>query len=149
MLNVKHFERCFRGRAWTGAAKPGTCTGASLGSDLNGINFSVSHWLSSSLRSSALGLVMSLYFFGRRFLTLGSYRQGRFSRSTGTMSGDSRRFPTCCHEVGALGGTHKVKLGKKRSKTNGVKLGEMTFGLWLSPSAFPSHPRASTFALLL
>ena len=59
---------------------------ASLGSDLNGINFSVSHWLSSSLRSSALGLVMSLYFFGRRFLTLGSYRQGRFGRSTNVVN---------------------------------------------------------------
>ena len=57
-----------------------------LGSDLNGINFSVSHWLSSSLRSSALGLVMSLYFFGRRFLTLGSYRQGRFGRSTNVVN---------------------------------------------------------------
>ena len=55
-------------------------------SDANGINFSVSHWLSSSLRSSALGLVMSLYFFGRRFLTLGSYRQGRFGRSTNVVN---------------------------------------------------------------
>ena len=76
--------------AWNKNKVPGGASlgseGASLGSDLNGINFSVSHWLSSSLRSSVLGLVMSLYFFGRRFLTLGSYRQGRFGRSTNVVN---------------------------------------------------------------
>ena len=31
-----------------------------------------------------------------------------------------------------LGDNHKVKLGKKRSKTNGVKLSKMASGLWVS-----------------
>ena len=30
---------------------------------------------------------------------------------------------------------HKVKLGRKPSKTNGIKLGEMASGLWVSPGA--------------
>jgi len=31
-----------------------------------------------------------------------------------------------------FGDNHKVKLGKKRSKTNSVKLGGMASGLWVS-----------------
>ena len=31
-----------------------------------------------------------------------------------------------------FGDNHKVKLGKKHSKTNGVKLSKMASGLWLS-----------------
>ena len=34
--------------------------------------------------------------------------------------------------VAQFGDNHKVKLGKKRSKTNSVKLGGMASGLWVS-----------------
>ena len=34
-----------------------------------------------------------------------------------------------------FGDNHKVKLGRKRSKTNGVKLGGMASGWWVSPGA--------------
>ena len=34
-----------------------------------------------------------------------------------------------------FGDNHKVKLGRKRSKTNDVELGEMASGLWVSPGA--------------
>ena len=36
-----------------------------------------------------------------------------------------------------FGDNHKVKLGKKRSKTNGVKLSKMASGLWVSLRYFP------------
>ena len=39
------------------------------------------------------------------------------------------------NSLGQFGDNHKVKLGKKRSKTNGVELGEMASGLWVSPGA--------------
>ena len=39
--------------------------------------------------------------------------------------------------VGQFGDNHKVKLGKKRSKTNGVKLSKMASGLWVSLRYFP------------
>ena len=34
--------------------------------------------------------------------------------------------------VRQFGDNHKVKLGKNRSKTNGVKLSKMASGLWVS-----------------
>ena len=36
-----------------------------------------------------------------------------------------------------FGDNHKVKLGKNRSKTNGVKLSKMASGLWVSLRYFP------------
>ena len=36
---------------------------------------------------------------------------------------------------GKFGDNHKVKLGKKRSKTNGVKLSKMASNLWVSLGA--------------
>ena len=38
---------------------------------------------------------------------------------------------------GQFGDNHKVKLGKNRSKTNGVKLSKMASGLWVSLRYFP------------
>ena len=40
---------------------------------------------------------------------------------------------------GLFGDNHKVKLGKNRSKTNGVKLSKMASGLWVSPGAIPDR----------
>ena len=45
--------------------------------------------------------------------------------------------------VGQFGDNHKGKLGRKRSKTNGIKLGDMASGLWVSwvsPSAARQVP---------
>ena len=39
-----------------------------------------------------------------------------------------------------FGDNHKVRLGKKRSKTNGVELGKVASGLWVYPGAI-SLPR--------
>ena len=39
-----------------------------------------------------------------------------------------------------FGDNHKVKLGRKRSKTNGVKLGGMASGWWVSPGAPRCYP---------
>ena len=39
--------------------------------------------------------------------------------------------------LGQFGDNHKVKLGKNRSKTNGVKLSKMASGLWVSLRYFP------------
>ena len=38
-----------------------------------------------------------------------------------------------------FGDNHKVKIGKKRSKTNGVKLSKMASGLWVSLRYFPDE----------
>ena len=42
-----------------------------------------------------------------------------------------------CDTVRQFGDNHKVKLGKNRSKTNGVKLSKMASGLWVSLRYFP------------
>ena len=47
------------------------------------------------------------------------------------------------------GDNHKVELSKKRSKTNGIKMGEMDSGLWVSaasPFLCPQLFHASTDA---
>ena len=51
-----------------------------------------------------------------------------------------RRVKKVIRIIGARTGTkfgdnHKVKLGKKRSKTNGVKLSKMASSLWVSLGA--------------
>ena len=38
----------------------------------------------------------------------------------------------CAGRVRQFGDNHKVKLGRKRSKANGVKLSKMASGLWVS-----------------
>ena len=40
--------------------------------------------------------------------------------------------------VRQFGDNHKVKLGKNRSKANGVKLSKMASGLWVSLRYFPA-----------
>ena len=42
-----------------------------------------------------------------------------------------------------FGDNHKVKLGKKRSKTNGVKLSKMASNLWVSLGAGSSAKKIS------
>ena len=50
---------------------------------------------------------------------------------------------------GKFGDNHKVKLGKKRSKTNGVKLSKMASNLWVSLGALALRLRRySGYALL-
>ena len=44
-----------------------------------------------------------------------------------------------------FGDNHKVKLGKNRSKTNGVKLSKMASGLWVSLRYFPCVGTAQKF----
>ena len=61
-------------------------------------------------------------------------------QSADTKRADERQLPIAprdgdCQgvEVGQFGDNHKVELGKKRSKTNGVKLRKMTSSLWVFP----------------
>ena len=54
------------------------------------------------------------------------------------MGGDrSRVVSTDDNMVRQFGDNHKVKLGRNRSKTNGVKLSKMASGLWVSLRYFP------------
>ena len=48
-----------------------------------------------------------------------------------------------------FGDNDKVRLGKKRSKTNGVELGKVASGLWVYPGAIISAPVLSALPPIL
>ena len=48
-----------------------------------------------------------------------------------------------------FGDNHKVKLGRKRSKTNGFKLSKMASGLWVSLRYFPWRKSKTRFKQLI
>ena len=52
--------------------------------------------------------------------------------------------------VRQFGDNHKVKLGRNRSKTNGVELRKMASGLWVSLTYFPAvdAPASETAAVM-
>ena len=61
-----------------------------------------------------------------------------------------RRSASKSYQKRQFGDNHKVKLGRNRSKTNGVELRKMASGLWVSLRYFPAvdAPASETAAVM-